>query len=288
MAGCLCISIDLELAWGIWDKPSAAYHERCARHESHIVETLLATFDRYDVAATWAIVGRLLDLDRDASSSTLHGERIWYAPDLIERISRARSAQEIGSHSHAHLYFGSTDRERLRADLAAARAVHEQHGLAFDSFVFPRNQVAHLDLLEEAGVRVYRSVDEGWFIDVRDRLGTTAGRVANLADKMLPIPPRAVKPIRRGKLVELPSSMLLLGRNGVRRLVRPESMVLKARLGLERARRTGDMFHLWFHPSNFYYDTASQLAALASIVRRAASLRDRGEIEIRTMGSFAA
>ena len=288
MSGCLCISIDLELAWGIWDKPSAAYHARCARHELTIVETLLSTFDRFDVSATWAIVGRLLELDREAAGSTEHGDRIWYAPDLIEKISRAPSHQEIGSHSHAHLYFGLTDRERLRADLAAARAVHSRHGLAFDSFVFPRNQVAHLDLLEEAGIRVFRSVDEGWFIDVRDRLGTTAGRVANLADKMLPLPPRAVKPVRHGRLVELPSSMLLLGRKGVRRVVHPQAMVLKAQLGLERARRTGDMFHLWFHPSNFYYDTERQLAALASIVGKAARMRDRGDLEIRTMGSFAA
>jgi len=35
--GSLCISIDVELAWGIWDKPSLDYHARCAESEERIV-----------------------------------------------------------------------------------------------------------------------------------------------------------------------------------------------------------------------------------------------------------
>src|SRR4051812_42189795 len=52
--GSLCISIDVELAWGIWDKPSPDYHARCARGELTVVERLLALFDARDIAATWA------------------------------------------------------------------------------------------------------------------------------------------------------------------------------------------------------------------------------------------
>lgn len=288
MSGSLCISIDLELAWGIWDKPAAAYHERCAARERAIVDGLLRLFADHDVPATWAIVGKLLERDPAPPSATAHGERIWYAPQLIDAITAARPAHEIGSHSHAHLYFHEATRDALRADLAAARETHARHGLAFRSFVFPRNQVGHLDLLREAGIEVFRSVDDGWYVTARQRLGATAGRLANLADKALPIPPRAVAPIDHGGgLVELPSSMLLLSRNGLRRLVRPSTLVAKARLGLAAARRTGGVFHLWFHPSNFYYDTERQLAVLGDILARAADLRARGELAIRTMGSFA-
>jgi len=283
MAACyLCISIDLELAWGIWDKPNPDYHARCAERERKIVARLLEMFETYEVAATWAIVGRLLERD------PAHDQPIWYAPDLIEQIRAARIAQDIGSHSYAHVYFGETDRERLRADLAAARRVHDEHKLPFVSFVFPRNQVAHLDLLREAGIRVFRSVDQGWHIEVRDRLGKTAGRLANLADKVLPVPPATVHPITHDGLVELPSSMLLLGRNGLRRAVHPSALAAKAMLGLERARRAGGIFHLWFHPSNFYYDTDRQLDTLERIVRRACTLRDRGQLAIQPMNEFAA
>jgi peptidoglycan/xylan/chitin deacetylase (PgdA/CDA1 family) len=281
-ADCLCISIDLELAWGIWDKPSPEYHTRCAEHERAIVARLVEMFETFEVGATWAIVGRLLERD------PTRDDRIWFAPDIIERVRSARVAQDIGSHSYAHVYFGETDREQLRADLAAARRVHDEHGLAFASFVFPRNQVAHLDLLRDAGIRVFRSVDHGWHIGVRDHLGTIAGRVANLADKVLPVPPATVQPIAHDGLVELPSSMLLIARNGLRRAVHPSSLVAKAALGLERARRHGGIFHLWFHPSNFYYDTDRQLDTLERIVRRACALRDRGQLAIRAMNDFAA
>ncbi|MDQ3363866.1 MAG: polysaccharide deacetylase family protein [Myxococcota bacterium] len=286
--GSLCISIDLELAWGIWDKPDADYHGRCAEREVTIVRRLAELFDTYEVSATWAIVGRLLERDDAAAQTTEHGERIWYAPDLIEIIRGTRVEQDVGSHSYAHLYFGEATREQLREDLAAARRVHAQHGLPFTSFVFPRNQIAHLDLLRDAGVRVFRSVDQGWHIAVRDRLGRRAGRLANLLDKVVPIPPAVVQPIDHGGLVELPSSMLLLARKGLRRAVHPAMVVAKARQGLAAARRADGVFHLWFHPSNFYYDTEGQLATLEQILRAATALRERGELGIEPMCRYAA
>jgi peptidoglycan/xylan/chitin deacetylase (PgdA/CDA1 family) len=279
--GYLCISIDLELAWGIWDKPSAEYHERCARQERAIVSRLVELFERYEVRATWAIVGRLLERECGADA-----DPIWFAPELVERVRDMRVAQDIGSHGFSHLYFPVTGREQLRADLAAARRVHERFGLPFRSFVFPRNQVAHLDLVRDAGLRVFRSVDVGWHTRVRERLGGRAGRVANLADKVLPVPPAVVLPILHDGLVELPSSMLLMARNGLRRAVHPGALYAKAALGIERARRACGIFHLWFHPSNFYYDTPTQLATLEKILRTAADLRDRGRFGIRAMDGF--
>ena len=280
--GYLCISIDLELAWGTWDRPREAQHPQCAELERVIVDRLVELLERHDVAATWAIVGRLLEPDPERRGDA------WYAPDVVDRVRRARVEQDIGSHTFAHVYFGELERAQLRADLEVARDLHARHGLGFTSFVFPRNQVEHLDLLREVGIRVFRSVDVGWHITTRSTLGTTAGRVANLVDKVLPVPPSVVQPIDRGfGLVELPSSMLLLARKGLRRAIHPMTTVAKAALGLERARREGGVFHLWFHPSNFYYDTDRQLATLDRILSRATHLRDRGEIAIRPMNTFA-
>jgi peptidoglycan/xylan/chitin deacetylase (PgdA/CDA1 family) len=286
--GSLCISIDVELAWGIWDKPSADYHDRCARLELEVVDRVIGLLEMHEASATWAIVGRLLDRDPAAPGKSPHGDRIWYAPEVIERIRDARVAQDIGSHSYAHVYFGEISRDAARADLAAARRIHDAHHLPFTSFVYPRNQVGHVDLLREAGVRVFRSVDRGWHVAIRDRAGKTAGRLANLADKALPVPPAVVEPIDHDGIVELPSSMLLIARNGLRRVIHPLALQAKARLGLERARRTGGTFHLWFHPSNFYHDTERQLATLGEIVSTAARLRDRGQLAIRPMSSYAA
>jgi peptidoglycan/xylan/chitin deacetylase (PgdA/CDA1 family) len=286
--GALCVSIDLELGWGIWDRPSEAYFDRCAERESAIVDRLLALFAEHDVAATWAVVGRLLDRAAAPPVVTPHGSRVWYAPELIAAIRAASPTQDIGSHGYAHIYFGSATRAEIESDLAAARRVHAEHRLPFTSFVFPRNQVAHLDLLAAAGVRVFRSVDRGWHVAVRTALGRSAGRAANLADKILPVPPTPVEPVPRDGMIELPSSMLLLGRAGLRRLVLPEVAIWKARLGLAAAARTGRIFHVWFHPSNFYYDTDRQFGILAEILSVAARMRDEGRLEIAPMSRYAA
>ncbi len=283
MAGSFCISIDLELAWGVWDKPHPELHTDAER-ERTIVRALLALFATYEVRATWAIVGRLMELEPGRKESTAP---LWYAPDLIELIRTSQLPQDIGSHSYAHPYFNETPREVLRKDLAAARRLHDANSLPFTSFVFPRNQVAHLDLLREAGVKVFRSVDQGWHMTVKEKLGRSAGRIANLADKLLPTTPAVVHPIGHGDIVELPSSMLLMGLGGVRRALRPSVVVAKARRGLEAAAKDGGCFHLWFHPSNFYSNMTGQLQTLERILAAASFLRATQALAIRPMSAFA-
>src|SRR4029077_1597116 len=90
-----------------------------------------------------------------------------------------------------------------------------------------------------------------------------------------------------GGLVDVPGSMLLLGRKGARRFILPTVSRAKLRMGLARARRSGGIFHFWFHPSNFYYRRDEQLSTLAWFLYHAASEASRERIEIRTMGSYS-
>jgi hypothetical protein len=285
--GTLCVSIDFELGWGIWDRPQPEYHRRCVEREEAIVTALIDSFVARRMAATWAIVGRLLERDDARIRSTPFGDKLWFAPNLVQLIRTASVPQDIGSHGYAHIYFGEASRDELRADLLAAKRVHDSNGLAFDSFVFPRNQIAHLDLLKEVGVRVFRSLDQGWFMDVANGAGRVAGRIANLVDKILPITPGTVRPRSASGLTELPSSMLMLARNGLRRAVHPSVTVAKAKRGLDAAARDGNTFHLWFHPSNFYFDTKQQLETLAAILDYAAKLRSSNGLRVTPMSGFA-
>ncbi len=284
MSGALCISIDLELAWGIWDRLDDAYLDNCAELETRIVTSLLGLFERHDISVTWAFVARLLERDDTACARTRHGERVWYAPHLIEAIRQSRVAHELGSHAYAHRYFSMLSRADAEAELASARRVHVAAGLPFDSLVFPRNDIAHLDVVAASGLRVYRGLDRGWFMTARRRGGKTAGRLAHLVDKALPIAPESIEPTRRSDgLVELPSSLLLLGRAGMRRVIPPRLMVEKAKRGLAAARDSGKTFHLWFHPSNFYDEPDVQLAVLGDIL---AAARASG-VTISRMGDYA-
>lgn len=284
--GAFCISIDLELAWGVWDKPDPDTLRLVRSKERDIVQRLLEAFDRYQVPATWAVVSQLLEPDRDRTIAR-GDDTQWYAPEVIEAIRAARQGHEIGSHSFRHPDFSALDPEAARRELSEARRVHDAHGLEFRSFVYPRNVVAHSDALREQGIGVFRSVDAG-VLEMAGRVHPAARKVLNLGTKLLPLTPPVVWPRRhQSGLVELQSSLLLMARNGPRKLIRPALLRSSARRALESAQAQKGLFHLWFHPSNFYYDTDTQFEIFESILAFAARLRDTGALDLRTMGSFA-
>jgi Polysaccharide deacetylase len=282
--GKLTISIDLELAWGVRDCLTPEDLRFAESAERPICTRLIELFDRYRVPATWAVVAALLD---QASSRGRPGSQAcWYAPDIVERLQDSTAGHETGSHSGRHIYYDTASVTETREDIEFAKATHRAHGLAFDSFVFPRGAAGHFDVVAGAGLKVCNYSDAGWVDGVR-RFGKRAARIANLADKLLPIPPRPAAIERRGQLINVPKSMLLMGRNGVRRFVLPSVTHAKLRLGLRRAQETGGIFHLWFHPSNFYFRADEQFATLDWFLAHVADEAARGRIEIRTMGSYA-
>lgn len=282
--GKLTISIDIELAWGVWDILTSEDLRLAEAADRPICAALAELFDRHEVPATWAVVAALLD---EASSTSRPGSTAcWYAPEIVERLVRSKVGHEIGSHGGRHVYFDTAPASHAQDDLDFAKEVHRAHDLPFTSFVFPRNVVGHLDILAGVGLRAFRGPDVGWTRAAR-WAGRRAKQLVNFIDKSLPIPPRPAAVERYGALLDIPGSMLLLGRNGVRRFVLPSVTRAKLYMGLQRARRTGGIFHLWFHPSNFYYRQAEQLATLAWFLEYAADEASRGRIEIGTMGSCA-
>lgn len=284
--GALCISIDLELAWGYWDNITNHTIKECVSLERPIISRILALFRRYDVQATWAIVSALIDPKAPRQDGDMSA---WYAPDVVSEIVDSAPKQEIGSHSYAHVYYGNARRSAVADDLACAKSLHAQHGLPFDSFVFPQNLIGHIDLLAAAGIKVFRGLDRGMPY-AAGQIDWRLGRVANFVDKLFPIEPPAVQPINQPtNIVELPGSTFLMGRNGIRRLIHPGLFEIKCKRGIDAAARSPDarVFHLWFHPSNFYYQPEVQFAVLNNILAYAVQCRDRTELAILPMGRFA-
>ena len=262
----------------------ASQEQACARYERPVVRRLLDLFEQYETPVTWAFVGRLLDDSRGFDG--LRGDRSnWFAPDLIDLIRQQHVEHEIGTHTNNHIYYDSASRDQVLEDLLRAKEVHSRHGLPFRSLVFPRNMVGHLDVLAELGIEVFRSVDAG-LLGQCDRYAPRVRPIANLLEKSLPLSPPLVSAVLRdGGLVELPSSMLLIGRNGLRRVASVAAMRTKLRLGIEGATNKRSMFHLWFHPSNFYFQPESQFSLLESALSTAANLRNQGKLDILPMGA---
>src|SRR5260370_25768266 len=259
--GIFCISIDLELAWGIPDGPTPAQLECCVRLERKIVRRLLRLFKQYDIAATWAIVGKLLE-EPDATSAG--PPEAWYAPDLIEEIRTADPRQEIGSHSFSHIYFTEADRPTLATDLEAARAIHKRHGLDFISLVFPGDLVGNTDLLTQVGLKIYRGRHNNW--QTRDDARNAGKRARSLARALLPTPAPAAGARRPPLgLIELPRSLLLIGRSGLRRVALPRLFRLKGVPRFPAAAPRQGRFRLWFRPSKIYVQTGTPFRILHAL-----------------------
>lgn len=86
LTGVLAISIDVELAWGVFDLPHAAGFLASIGQVLGIVGELLAVFRRHDLNATWTIVWHLLLDWCERQGCTIHAEltrprRTWFPHD---------------------------------------------------------------------------------------------------------------------------------------------------------------------------------------------------------------
>jgi peptidoglycan/xylan/chitin deacetylase (PgdA/CDA1 family) len=312
VTGTFALTFDTELIWGSFDSTPPDVFERRYPDIRGTIDAVLGLLERYEVAATWAVVGHLFlgACARDASGLA-HPELVrprqrwrpgdwyaadpctdrahdplWYGDDVLDALQGARFAQEIGCHSFAHILYDDPDltRAAVDADLDACLARAAERGIALRSFVFPRNAEGHHEALRDHGFTAFRGADPVWHA----RLPGPVGRAAHLVDQAAGLAPPVSTPYQKlPGLWDIPGSALLIHRTGVRRAIPMSSRVRKARAGLQRAASGGEVFHLWTHPFNLASDRGFMLATLELILREATAARDRGDIHIETMGAIA-
>jgi peptidoglycan/xylan/chitin deacetylase (PgdA/CDA1 family) len=310
--GVLVISIDVELAWGVFDLPDYEKFLPAIARTREIVQELLQLFRRYDVRATWAIVGHLFlhqclpqdgmvhpeilrpqhawfphDWLRDDPGTSRTADPLWYGTDLVDTIRKAKPDQEIGSHSFCHMIYGDggCSRQAAISDLQAARQAAGRLNIHPITFVFPRDLPGHLDLLAKHGFLCYRGQPAWWFRRLPAARLIQAG---HLLDDVLGFAPPTVRAtIDDLGLVNIPGSMLFRHAKGIRRIIPAASRIRKARAGIRRAIRRQEIFHLHFHPWNFGWNRRRLMGALSRILEGAALERDAGRLDILTMGEVA-
>jgi peptidoglycan/xylan/chitin deacetylase (PgdA/CDA1 family) len=291
--GSLVLSLDAELGWGFHhheELPVARIRDARERWLQ-----LRDCFDEFEVPATWAVVGHLFLEDcQTPHEGHPAGERLcqeppgaaedlWYARDLIDRLRDAAVDHDIGAHGFTHLQFqheamtGAFAAREFDRSARAARA----HGVDPTSFVYPVNKVGYRELLAEHGYDCYR----GQRPDRPDRARKLAGALTGRGT-----PPIVQPRIDEYGLVDVPASMYLFSLEGpvrgVAERVSGDPVANWAVNGLERLSETEDgLLHLWLHPHNVTGER--DVARLRAILERAATLRDRGEIEVETMADVA-
>ncbi|QKY19102.1 polysaccharide deacetylase family protein [Halolamina sp. CBA1230] len=298
--GDVVVSIDAELAWGYHDLPTAPDRIDHAREGWHATLSLLA---KHDVPATWGIVGHLL-LDECDGSHEDHPlgpswfscsagratvDDDWHAPKLVEAVRSSEQDHELASHSFSHVVMDVDGVTRAVADAEIEKSIAtaERRGLDFESFIFPRNGIAHRDVLADRAVRCYR----GWPPD-RWYDESLARPLVKLADwsRLGTAPPIVTPTVDEHGLVNVPASLYLFSFEGparrVARLLGRSPIVSAAKRGIDEAVGADGVFHLWFHPHNLLQPDGVE--RLDAVLEHVARRREETDLTVRTMGEVAA
>ncbi len=306
--GVFMISLDTEIAWGCFDTVGVNAYEDSYRDTREVVSALCELFEEFEITATWAVVGHLLD-DCDGGSSHESVpdpgyERVsdwatqipcrsgvdrdlWYAPDLVETIKSTEQPQEIGLHGYYHMILDERECNRgaARTEVREATRLAEREDLRGDIYIYPRNQTGYEDVLSEEGVSVYRDRNADWY--EHPAVPTAIQKVSRFASEMTMRTPPVVEPSAREGIVSVPGSLVFRPDGGPWKYCPDRSQVRRATRGLERAAEAGRIFHLWTHPFNLASDIDSQLGKLRQILQKATEMRGERDIEIISLGEAA-
>ncbi len=186
MNGTFILSLDTEIAWGT-DPEYLPVYAQCFDNYRVILPRLVALLDRYEIPATWAVVGHLFLKPDDPRSIKKSADKPdWYhGADVIEAIRSAKVRHEIGTHTFSHIYTedATTTREVWNRELQTCVDLHREHGLPLKSLVYPRNQVAFVESLPDYGIIAYRGIEQSWYRKLPMQ------RPLHLLDRALGLPP---------------------------------------------------------------------------------------------------
>jgi peptidoglycan/xylan/chitin deacetylase (PgdA/CDA1 family) len=317
--GALVISLDFELHWGVHEitSPYGSYRQNLLG-TWEAVPRILALFEEYDIAATWATVGFLFAKSRreleefspsikpQYSNSILSpynepigedetDDPLHFAPSLIETI-RQTPRQELATHTFSHYFClepGQT-REAFESDLDSALAIASKNGIQFRSLVFPRDQhnPDYDTLLVDKGIVCYRGPLRGWIY----RSSLTVG------ERQLKRPPRLLDryikltgshtvswdAVQKGsKLCNIPGSFFLWPYSPSKKLLEPLRLRRIAE-SIRRAAVCGEVFHLWWHPENFGIHIDQNVDFLRKVLESFCYYRDTHGIRSMSMVDAAA
>jgi hypothetical protein len=304
--GAVILSLDTEQIWGYMDMLSEPQFHNQYPDTLETHERLLGHLCAAGVSATWFMVGGLAlrgsDGARDRRMAGLPGgwtntipagcectTPLWYRQSFAERLRQAHPFQEIGLHGGL-THFIWTDaratRDVVQWELTEGVKALNQIQVRPLSFSFGREQEAYHELLPVHGIRGYR----GRTPVLAYQLGRTLpGKVLRVFDELVRSTPPPVWPQETlPGLWNIPSSLFLYPIGPSRtKVVALRSRVQRFSRGLEAASRYRGIFHFCLHPENLA-ESRHGFSMFDDMLDLLARSRDRGDVEILTVGEVAA
>ena len=174
-------------------------------------------------------------------------------------------------------------RERAIAEYRHCAQLAQELRIQKSSFVFPRNSVAYLRELRDAGFACFRDMDK---LPVRFSNGMLNSLAMIWAD-FAGSAPCMVDPAMKEGMVSIPGSLLIRYAAGWRKFIPDSSRLRRLRKGLERVRTSRGVFHVWFHPENLYAEWPRVENVVARFLEELGALVRNGDVRCVTMGQLA-
>lgn len=278
MTGIAILSFDCEGKWGVADHLTGAHaRELCDARLRSAYQGIVSLLDAYSTPATFAFVGlfaqspealRAFPLDelardlpylRAAAEGVKSGDEGWSGAWAVDLIG---PGHELAFHGMTHVPWPELSTAQAQAELEFAPPHMRQ------TLVFPRNKVAHLDVLQRCGCLGYRSARPA------------QARWASLASEFNVNP--ASEAAAAGETpLKIAAGIFINWRNGLRAAVSPAITRLRARRLLRHAAQNDGVAHFWIHPENIA-SRPSTMENLKAVVQEIAAARDAGRIRVET------
>jgi hypothetical protein len=108
--------------------------------EEEIVPLLLQAFNELELPVTFALRGQLTEVENS----------------IVNLILESSTRHEIAAHGYFHKVFTGLSELEAEEELRMISTGMKKFGITPKSFVFPKNQVSHLRLLERYGYLTFR------------------------------------------------------------------------------------------------------------------------------------
>jgi|GEM_PF-86810 len=292
--GCLVISLDFELFWGMHDLDGILQsYGKNFEGVRVAIPKMLAAFRQHNIHVTWAMVGFLMAKSKAEIQETMPDETLrpqytnpdmssykwfdkipnteaegpyYYAKSVIAKIQSVPQ-QVIGSHTFSHYYCKEPGQTAISfdADLKAANRIASQNHLKLRALVLPRNQhrIDYEDAIKANGFVVFRGEEENWIYRIKNEFLKKSLR---FLDTYLPLSGHNCYNIEAEDLTNLKGSRFL--RPYLQKLLFLEPLkLLRVKRQMKHAAKHRQVFHLWWHPHNFGGNTEKNMANLEHILR---------------------
>ena len=308
--GCFVISLDFEKYWGVRDHKTINDYSGNLKLVDTVCNKTLDLFNKYNIQATWAIVGFLMFKNKEEltefkpNSKPRYDEKsldpysyiennkldgiYHFSNDIICKIAENKN-QELASHTFSHYYCleKGQDINTFKSDTQIfIEALKKKYCMEVSSIVFPRNQVnkEYLTTLKTYGISAYRGNERSWLYQKNFNLKLVRG--LRLLDNYINLTgSNTYKIDQNNDILDIPSSRFL------RPYSKRFSFLEKIRLRrikkqMYYAAKNHEVFHLWWHPHNFGSNMNNNFNFLEEILKYYAFLKTKFNFQSINMKNY--